>query len=175
MSASDCVVDSIGTLPPAENPPLGGKYLTFSLAREIHGLAILKVQEIIGIMPVTRVPRLPAFVRGVINLRGKIIPVIDLRLQFALEGQQDTAKTCIIVTQIRRLSRQVTVGILVDEVAEVIDLKEDQIEPAPSFGTAVSTDFLLGMGKVNQKVVMLLDIDRILAAEHLDAIASDEK
>jgi purine-binding chemotaxis protein CheW len=146
---------------------LGGKYLTFGLAQEVYGLAILKVQEIIGIMPVTHVPRMPAFVRGVINLRGKIIPVIDLRTQFNLPSQADTSKTCIIVVQIRRGDHSVTMGILVDEVAEGIDLKAEQIEPAPSFGTAVNTDFLLGMGKVNQKVVMLLDIDRILAAEEM--------
>ena len=172
MEASAYATESIDAAPPMERLQLGGKYLTFSLAREVHGLAILKVQEIIGIMPVTHVPRMPAFVRGVINLRGKIIPVIDLRLQFGLTGQPDTAKTCIIVVQIQRLGRHLTVGILVDEVAEVIDLKDDQIEPAPSFGTTVSTDFLLGMGKMAQEVILLLDIDRILSAEHAETIES---
>lgn len=161
-------VSSIVATPASDQ--LAGKYLTFSLAGEIHGLAILKVQEIIGIMPVTHVPRMPAFVRGVINLRGRIIPVIDLRLQFGLSGQEDTTKTCIIVVQIARGDHKVTLGVLVDEVAEVIDLKGEQIEPAPSFGTAVSTDFLMGMGKVSQKVVMLLDIDRILAADQVARI-----
>ena len=155
---------------PVAAASLAGKYLTFGLAQEIHGLAILKVQEIIGIMAVTHVPRMPSFVRGVINLRGKIIPVIDLRLQFELPSQEDTPKTCIIVVQIQRQDRKVTMGVLVDEVAEVVDLKSEQIEPAPSFGTAVNTDFILGMGKVAQKVVMLLDIDRILAADQMTLI-----
>lgn len=144
---------------------LAGKYLTFHLAKEVYGLVILKVQEIIGMMSVTKVPRMPEYVRGVINLRGKIIPVIDLRLQFGLSGQDDTSKTCIIVVQIARNDHKVTMGILVDEVDEVVDLKREQIEPAPSFGTAVATDFLLAMGKIGGKVVMLLDIDRILAAD----------
>jgi purine-binding chemotaxis protein CheW len=121
-------------------------------------------------MPVTHVPRMPGFVRGVINLRGRIIPVIDLRTQFGLPSQEDTSKTCIIVVQIRRDDHSVTMGILVDEVAEGIDLKADQIEPPPSFGTAVSTDFILGLGKVTQKVVMLLDIDRVLAAEEVTEV-----
>jgi purine-binding chemotaxis protein CheW len=101
----------------------------------------------------------------VINLRGKIVPVIDLRLQFGLCSQPDTAKTCIIVVQVARGGHRLTVGILVDEVAEVIDLKDAQIEPPPSFGTSVSTDFILGMGKLPQKVVMLLDIDQVLSAD----------
>jgi purine-binding chemotaxis protein CheW len=152
------------------NQDLAGKYLTFHLAEEVYGLVILKVQEIIGVMSVTKVPRMPEFIRGVINLRGKIIPVIDLRLQFGLQGQQDTAKTCIIVVQIARGDHKITMGIIVDEVAEVINLKGEQIEPPPSFGTAVSTDFILGMGKVSQKVIMLLDIDRILATEQLSLV-----
>jgi purine-binding chemotaxis protein CheW len=144
-----------------------GKYLTFSLEQEVYGLAVLKVQEIIGVMMVTQVPRMPPFVRGVINLRGRIIPVIDLRVQFGLARQDDTAKTCIIVVQIHQNGRSVTMGIIVDEVAEVLDLAGEQIEPPPSFGTAVSTDFILGMGKVAQKVIMLLDIDRILTSEQV--------
>ncbi len=149
---------------------LAGKYLTFCLRQEVYGLVILKVQEIIGIMSVTQVPRMPSFVRGVINLRGKIIPVIDLRVQFGLEAQADTSKTCIIVVQIARGEHNLTMGIIVDEVAEVIDLKSEQIEPPPSFGTSVSTDFLLGMGKLTQKVVMLLDIDRILSSEQVSLV-----
>jgi len=155
---------------PSVGKNLAGKYLTFGLAREVYGLEILKVQEIIGIMAVTHVPRMPSFVRGVINLRGRIIPVIDLRTQFGLPCQEDTPKTCIIVMQIRRGDHSVTMGILVDEVAEGIDLRAEQIEPAPSFGTAVNTDFILGMGKVGQKVIMLLDIDRVLAAEEVTQV-----
>ena len=148
-----------------------GKYLTFKVANEEYGLEILKVQEIIGIMTVTRVPKMPDFVRGVINLRGKVIPVIDLRLKFGIESQEDTEKTCIIVVQITRDSSQVTTGVIVDEVSEVLDIEEDQVEDAPLFGESVNTDFILGMGKVGQKVVMFLDIDKVLSGgeiEHLD-------
>ncbi len=149
---------------------LAGKYLTFHLQQEVYGLAILKVQEIIGIMPVTKVPRVPEFVRGVINLRGKIIPVVDLRVHFGFSGQEDTTKTCFIVVQIARGDRKVVMGVIVDEVAEVIDLKSEQIEPAPSFGTTVNTDFILGMGKANQKVIMLLDIDEVLTHEQVAVV-----
>ncbi len=141
----------------------GGKYLTFQLGGEVYGLEILKVQEIIGIMTVTRVPRTPEFVRGVINLRGQVIPVIDLRLKFGMESKEDTEKTCIIVVQIARAGQQVTMGIIVDEVSEVLDIGAEQIEDPPSFGTSVDTDFILGMGKVAQKVVMLLDADKVLS------------
>jgi purine-binding chemotaxis protein CheW len=153
---------------------LAGKYLTFVLQQETYGVAILKVQEIIGIMPITQVPRMPGFVRGVINLRGRIIPVIDQRLQFGLAGQADTARTCIVVVQVTRGESRVTIGILVDEVAEVVDLRAEQIEPPPSFGTSVNTDFILGMGKMSQKVVMLLDIDRVLSSEQVTLIQNNE-
>ena len=140
-----------------------GKYLTFELAGEIFGLEILKVQEIIGMMTVTRVPKTPDFIRGVINLRGKVIPVVDLRLKFGMQSQEDTERTCIIVVQVTRSDRQVTMGILVDAVSEVQNIVEENIEDTPSFGASVETDFILGMGKVDQKVVMLLDIDKVLS------------
>jgi purine-binding chemotaxis protein CheW len=141
----------------------GGKYLTFGLASEEYGLEILKVQEIIGIMNVTRIPKAPEFVRGVINLRGKVIPVVDLRLKFGIEGKEDTERTCIIVTQVARNSHQVTMGIIVDDVSEVMDIDGALIEPAPEFGGSVDTHFILGMGKVDKKVVMLLDVDKVLS------------
>lgn len=141
-----------------------GMYLTFQLGGETYGLEILKVQEIIGMMNVTRVPRTPNFVRGVINLRGKVIPVVDLRLKFGLESKEDTNRTCIIVVQVARGNESVTMGILVDEVSEVLDINGEQIEPAPTFGDTVSTDFILGMGKVAQKVVMLLDVEKVLSS-----------
>ena len=147
-----------------------GKYLTFKVANEEYGLEILKVQEIIGIMTVTRVPKMPDFVRGVINLRGKVIPVIDLRLKFGIQSQDDTEKTCIIVVQITRDSSQVTTGVIVDEVSEVLDIEEDQVEDAPLFGESVDTDFILGMGKVGQKVVMFLDIDKVLSGGEIERI-----
>lgn len=147
-----------------------GKFLTFKLAAEEYGIEILKVQEIIGMMKVTRVPRLPSFVRGVINLRGKVIPVVDLRLKFSMEAKADTEHTCIIVVQIVRDNQRVTTGILVDDVSEVLNVTAEQIEPPPSFGASIATDFIRGMGKVGQKVVMLLDIDKVMAADQIEAL-----
>ena len=147
-----------------------GKYLTFRLGAEEFGLAILKVQEIIGMLKITRVPRTPNFVRGVINLRGKVIPVIDLRLRFGMEAHADTDRTCIIVVQIVLGTSRVTTGILVDDVCEVLNIVQEQLEPPPSLGTQVATDFLIGMGKVAQKVVMLLDIDKVMAGADLAGI-----
>lgn len=139
-----------------------GKYLTFSLASEVYGLEVLKVHEIIGMMPITRVPKMPIFIRGIINLRGKLIPVIDMREKFVLIKQEDTVKTCIIVVQIMEKEVPVTIGILVDAVAEVLDIAVNNIEPTPSFGSNVNTQFILGIGKIGEKVVMLLDIEKIL-------------
>lgn len=149
-----------------------GKYLTFQLLEEEYGLEILKVQEIIGIMSVTRVPKMPEYVRGVINLRGKIIPVVDLRLKFGLDTQEDTERTCIIVVQIDSGEHEVTMGIIVDEVSEVLDVGEDQIEESPSFGASVDTEFILAMGKVGEKVVMFLDIDKVLSADEMKTVAA---
>lgn len=155
-----------------EMAALEGKYLTFRLAEEGYGLEILKVQEIIGMMSITRIPRTPEFIRGVINLRGKVIPVIDLRLKFSLDKKEDTEKTCIIVVQVRKSGDEtVTMGIIVDEVSEVLDIKAEQIEPPPSFGAAVDTDFILGMGKASQKVVMLLDVDKVLSKNEIEKLS----
>jgi len=140
-----------------------GKYLTFHMDGEVYGLEILKVQEIIGMMTVTHVPRMPQFVRGVINLRGQVISVIDLRLKFGMEGRQDTEKTCIIVVQVGGNGAHVTMGIIVDEVAEVMDMTEEQIDTAPEFGIDANIDFILGIGKVGKTVVMLLDVDKVLS------------
>ena len=139
-----------------------GKYLSFHLGEESFGLGILKVQEIIGNMNVTRIPRTPECIRGVINLRGKIIPVIDLRKKFEMASITDTDRTCIIVVRIERDGTRLTMGVLVDQVSEVLDIKREQIEEPPEFGSAVQTNFILAMGKVGNKVVMLLDIDRVL-------------
>jgi purine-binding chemotaxis protein CheW len=141
---------------------LAGKYLTFGLGTEVYGLEILKVQEIIGIMSITAVPQTPAYVRGVINLRGKVIPVVELRRKFGIEPVGDTERTCIIVVQVMGGAGAITMGILVDEVSEVVDVSADQIEPAPVFGGNINTDFILAMGKIGDHVVILLDIDRVL-------------
>lgn len=140
-----------------------GKYLTFVLGEEEYGLEILKVREIIGLMDITAVPQTPAFVKGVINLRGKVIPVIDLRLKFGMEEAEPTEETCIIVVDIGAS----LIGIFVDTVSEVLDVTADQIEPPPSFGSALETAFILGMGKIKGKVKILLDIDSVLSAEEL--------
>jgi purine-binding chemotaxis protein CheW len=148
-----------------------GKYLTFQLGGESYGLEILKVQEIIGIMKITRIPRTPESIRGVINLRGKVIPVADLRLKFGMAALTDTEKTCIIVVRAGCEGLPVTMGISVDEVSEVLNVKEEQIEPAPSFGAAVNTEFILGVGKIGQKVLTLLDIDQVLAGGEVAQVA----
>ena len=148
-----------------------GKYLTFQLGEEVYGLRILKVQEIMGLMAVTHVPRTPSFVRGVVNLRGKVIPVIDLRLKFGMAHRDDTERTCIIVVQVVRDSQQVTMGLIVDEVSEVLNIMAEDIEPPPSFGASVDTAFILGMGKVGNKVIMLLDVDRVLSGTEVALIS----
>lgn len=147
---------------------LQGKYLTFKLAEEEYGLEILKVQEIIQMQAVTKVPRTPDYVRGVINLRGKVIPVVDLRKKFGLESFEDTGKTYIIVVQIATSAdTAIVMGIIIDEVREVLDIKAENIEETPSFGASINTDFILGMGKVNGNVKILLDIDKVLAVKEM--------
>lgn len=145
------------------------KYLTFTLDEETYGLDILRVQEIIGIMPVTRVPQTPEFVRGVINLRGRVIPVIDLRVKFQTGEATDTERTCIIVMQVSGKTSSI-MGAVVDEVSEVVDIADDQIEATPEFGGGVDTDFVRGVGKVADGVVMLLDIDKVLSASEMAAV-----
>ena len=149
---------------------LAGKYLTFKLAEEEYGLEILKVQEIIQMQAVTRVPRTPDYVRGVINLRGKVIPVIDLRKKFGLDTVKDTEKTCIIVVQISHGEGKVTMGIIIDEVKEVLDIRGENIEETPTFGSSINTEFILGMGKIGASVKILLDIDKVMNARELSEI-----
>ena len=146
------------------------KFLTFRLANEEYGIEILKVREIIGLMKITSVPRTPEYVRGVINLRGKVIPVMDLRVKFNMASIEDTAESCIIVADVRRKDHSVQMGILVDSVSEVLDIKENEIEDAPEFGNQVDTDFINGMGKSKDKVIILLDINRVLSSEEIEII-----
>jgi len=142
-----------------------GKYLSFALGGEVYGLEILKVQEINGIIDVTRVPRTPDYVRGVINLRGRVIPVIDLRAKFEMEQIADTERTCIIVVQLDRDEGRTTMGIVVDDVSEVMTITEEQISPPPEFGDGVDADIIIGMGKLESQVVILLDIQKVLAGD----------
>jgi purine-binding chemotaxis protein CheW len=147
-----------------------GKYLTFSLANEEYGIGILKIKEIIGMMPITTVPQTPLFVKGVINLRGKVIPVIDLRLRFDMEGIDYSERTCIIVVEIQGKTGTVLIGIVVDSVSEVLNIKEEDIEDTPAFGTRLDTEFIMGMAKLDGGVKILLDIDRVLHAEDITAL-----
>jgi purine-binding chemotaxis protein CheW len=140
----------------------GGKYLTFCLDAEEYGLEILKVREIIGIMDITCIPQMPPYVKGVINLRGKVIPVIDLRLKFGLVPAEYTEQTCIVVVDVGTL-----VGVIVDTVQEVLDIDAAQIDPPPPLGASVDTSFVMGMGKVKDDVKILLDIDKVLGSAEL--------
>jgi purine-binding chemotaxis protein CheW len=150
---------------------IAGKYMTFKLANEEYGLGILKVREIIGLMDITRVPRTKEFIRGVINLRGKVIPVVDLRLKFGMERIEATDQTVIIVVQYHSEGQDYTMGILVDEVLEVLSISADQIEPPPDFGSgSLDTDFILGIGKAEKRVIFLLDIGKVLSATELRAV-----
>ena len=151
---------------------LAGKYMTFKLAEEAYGLAILKVREIIGLMEITRVPRTPEFIRGVINLRGRVIPVMDLRLKFGMPPIEPTDQTVIIVVQYASGGREVTTGVLVDQVLEVLSIDTEQIEPPPSFaGDSLEADFLLGVGKTADRVIFLLDIGRVLSDSDAQELA----
>jgi purine-binding chemotaxis protein CheW len=144
-----------------------GKYLTFTLAGEEYGIGILKIKEIIGMMPITSVPQTPEFVKGVINLRGKVIPVVDLRLRFGMEAIDYTERTCIIVVEISGKGDTVLIGIVVDSVSEVLNIKGEDVEDTPTFGAKLDTDYILGMAKMEGGVKILLDIDRVLTAEEI--------
>ncbi|MEA1969797.1 MAG: chemotaxis protein CheW [Thermodesulfobacteriota bacterium] len=151
-----------------------GKYLTFTLADETYGIGILKVKEIIGMMPVTAIPRTPAFVKGVINLRGKVIPVIDLRLKFNMDSIAYSERTCIIVVEIEAKSGTVLIGIVVDAVSEVLNIKREEIEETPTFGISLNTDYILGMAKMEGKVKILLNIDKVLSSEEISLLKEAE-
>ena len=151
-----------------EQSTRAGKYLTFALADEEYGLEILKVREIISMSEITSMPKTPEYVKGVINLRGKVIPVIDLRLKFSMDEAPYTDETCIIVVDVSG----VEMGIIVDHVSEVLDIAGGDIEDAPEFGASVNIDFILGMGKAEGRVTILLDISRVIGAEDVQ-IAGD--
>lgn len=143
-----------------------GQYLTFVLGRETYGLGILQVREIIGMTDITAVPGTPKFVKGVINLRGRVVPVIDARVKFGMPEAAPTDRTCIIVVDVG----EADIGLIVDEVSEVLNITSDQIEDTPSFGADVDTEFILGMGKAEEKVTILLDISKVLSGSELDLV-----
>ena len=151
---------------------LAGKYLTVVLETEAYGLNVLKIREIIRLQNITPVPQLPECVKGVINLRGRVIPVVDLRVKFGLKAEFDE-RTCIVVVQVTMPSAQVIqMGLVVDRVEEVVSLNAADIEPTPEFGTRVDTAYLLGMAKIKDQVKTLLDIDRVVALDTLQKLAS---
>jgi len=155
----------------ANEPTTAGKYLTVVLDHESYGIAVLKVREIIRLQKITTVPQMPGFVKGVINLRGRVIPVVDLRVKFGLQAEF-TERTCIVVVQVRlSAERTVQMGLIVDAVEEVVNLTSAEIEPTPDFGAKIDTTYLLGMAKVKGQVKTLLDIDRVVAPEQMQAVA----
>jgi len=149
-----------------------GKYLTFSLAEEEYGISILKVKEIIGMMPITSVPQTPEFVKGVINLRGKVIPVVDLRRKFNMKAMDYTDRTCIVVVETTGDAASVMMGIVVDSVSEVLNIKSSDVEDTPTFGVKLNTQYILGMAKINNAIKILLDIDLVLSKEELESLAA---
>ncbi len=142
------------------------KFLTFVLNSEVYAIEILKVREIISLMDITNVPQMPGYMKGVINLRGKVIPIIDLRLKFSMPEGEYTQETCTIVMEVANTS----VGIIVDSVSEVMEIKSDEIEDTPQFGQRIDTNFIMGLGKTNGTIVMLLDIAKVLSSEELEII-----
>ena len=155
--------------------PLGqrvGKYLIFHLGEEQFGTEVLKVREIMGLQDITSIPQVPEYVRGVINLRGKVIPVIDLRLRFGMAPQEYTARTCIIVVRNRQADGEMTIGMIVDGVVEVLNVMACDIEDPPDFGPGIVTPYLTGMAKVKGKVKILLDIDQVLNSVELDGLTA---
>lgn len=153
----------------------GSQYLTFSLAGEEYGVDILRVQEIKGWVPVTVIPNTPEYIRGVLNLRGTVVPILDMRMRFHLEQEEYTAVTVIIVLSVKTDDGERVIGIVVDSVSDVLSVKQDDVKPTPDFGTRVNTEFITGLAAVGEQMVMLLDIDRMLTAHELDDLETIAK
>ncbi|MCP4114314.1 MAG: chemotaxis protein CheW [Desulfobacteraceae bacterium] len=152
-----------------------GQYLTFMLNEETYAIDIKQVREVLDFTEVTRVPRMPAFMRGVINLRGGVVPVVDLRLKFGMTATEKTVDTCIIIMEVIIDGNLSLLGALADSVQEVLELEPGQIEPAPKIGTRLRTDFIKGMGKKNEEFIILLDIDRVFSVEELEGVQEMER
>jgi purine-binding chemotaxis protein CheW len=151
-----------------------GQYLTFRLGQEIFAIEVAKVREVLDLSPITAIPRTPEFMSGVINLRGSVVPVVDLRLCFEMARTESTRNTCIVVVEVLLDNDSIVIGALADSVEEVIDLDPDHIQPPPRIGTRIRTDFIRGMGKRDTQFIMILDIDRVFSAEDLAAIRAQE-
>jgi len=150
------------------------QYLTFKLGNEVFGIEVAKVREVLDFATITAIPRTPEFMSGVINLRGSVVPVVDLRRCFGMSKTERTRSTCIVVVEVMLENESTVIGALADSVEEVIDLEPDQIEPAPRIGTQVRTDFIRGMGKRDSRFLMILDIDRVFSADQLAAVHAVE-
>lgn len=143
------------------------QYVTFSLGDELFGVEVTRTREILSLTPVTKVPQTPDYLLGVINLRGQVVPVVDMRLKLGLAAGDETEDTCIIVVDVQVDGEVITVGALADAVREVLEIREDQIEPAPRLGTRLNTEFITGMGKIDEQFMILLNIDRIFNTDEL--------
>jgi purine-binding chemotaxis protein CheW len=152
-------------------PKKEGKFLTFTLDGEEYAVSIHKVKEIIGMMPITIVPRTPIFLKGVMNLRGKMIPIVDLRLKFGMEELEYTDRTCVIIVEVGASTGPVLVGLVVDAVSEVLHIKEEEIEEPPAFGGKFQTDHILGLAKTGGQVKILLDMDKVLDPDAAEGLA----
>jgi purine-binding chemotaxis protein CheW len=150
------------------------QYLTFKLAEEVFAIEVSKVWEVLDFTTITKIPRTPDFMSGVINLRGNVVPVVDLRLCFEMSKTQKTVNTCIVVMEMLIEGESTVIGALADSVEEVIDLEPDQIQPAPRMGTQIRTDFIKGMGRRDAQFIMILDIDRVFSVEELSAVRTAE-
>jgi purine-binding chemotaxis protein CheW len=150
------------------------QYLTFKLGNEVFGIDVAKVREVLDFTTITEIPRTPDFMSGVINLRGSVVPVVDLRLCFQMSKTERTRNTCIVVVEVLLEGESTVIGALADSVEEVIDLEPDQIQPAPRIGTQIRTDFIKGMGKREAQFIMILDIDRVFSADELSAVRNAE-
>ena len=151
------------------------QYLTFKLADEIFGVDVAQVREILDFIQITKVPQTPDFMCGVINLRGSVVPVVDMRLKFGMEKTEKTVNTCIVVVEVDFEGENVTLGALVDSVQEVFELGPSDIEPAPKIGTKLNTDFIKGMGKREDKFIILLNIDQVFCSEELSLVQQNQK
>ena len=154
---------------------IGGQYLSFVLSNRIFAIPILTVKEIISLLPITELPRIPSDYRGVINLRGKIIPVVDLRIRFGMEIVEDTEDTGIVVITLQQVDKELTIGVIIDNVLEVLDIKEKNIEPVPEFGANVDLQFIIGIYQKDERVMSLLDIEKALTEEEIRNIEKLEE
>jgi purine-binding chemotaxis protein CheW len=148
----------------------GQQYLTFSVTGELYGIAIVSIKEIIEYRATTEVPMMPEFMRGIINLRGRVVPVIDLAVRFGRSRSEVTQRSCIVIVEARQGSEQYDLGVVVDAVSAVAEIPDADIEPPPSFGTKLRSDFITGMGKIDEKFVILLDVSKVLSIEELSTL-----